>query len=109
MGIIANIYRSDMGDCSNLGLSSNCTEVTVVNVKGPFEPSKDRPAVELVKGYVEGSCLVRPVSLRGEHSFMGGTFISTSDSRFSTKVREITGGEFASSYGAVPFHDRVEL
>ena len=67
MGIIANIYRSNMGDCSNLGLSSNCTEVTVVNVKGPFEPSKDRPAVELVKGYVEGSCLVRPVSLRGEH------------------------------------------
>ena len=108
MGMIANIYRADGRDSSAGGMSSRFTEVTVVNVDGPFEPTVGRPAVELVKGYVRGTCFVRPVYLGVEGAprpMMGGTFISTSDSRFGRKVREITGGDMA---GAVPFHDRVE-
>ena len=105
MGMIADIFRSDMSDCSNNGISSNFTSVTIVNVEGPFEPTVGRPAVELVKGYVEGTCFVRPVYLGTERPMMGGTYVATSDSRFHRAVREITGGDFS---GAVPFHDRVE-
>lgn len=106
MGMIASIYRNDsFSDSSNRGMSSNFTEVTVVNVEGPFEPTVGRPAVELVEGYVKGTCFVRPVYLGTERPMMGGTYIATSDSRFHRAVREITGGEFS---GAVPFHDRVE-
>mgnify|MGYP000014324711 FL=1 len=107
MGMIAEIFRNDMfKDCSNGGVSSNFTSVTVVNVEGPFEPTVGRPAVELVEGYVKGTCFVRPVYLGTERPMMGGTYVATSDSRFRQKVREITGGEFS---GAVPFHDRIEF
>ena len=106
MGMIASIYRNDsFSDSSNNGMSSRFTNVTVVNVEGPYEPTVGRPAVELVKGYVEGTRFIRPTYLSTERPMMGGTYISTSDSRFHRKVREITGGEFS---GAVPFHDRVE-
>ena len=106
MGMIASIYRNDsFSDSSNNGMSSRFTNVTVVNVEGPYEPTVGRPAVELVKGYVEGTCFIRPTYLGTERPMMGGTYVSTSDSRFHRKVREITGGEFS---GAVPFHDRVE-
>jgi len=105
MGMIAEIFRSDMSDCSNGGMSSQYTAVTVVNVDGPFEPTVGRPAVEIVKGYLEGTCHIRPVYLAEDRPMMGGTYIATSDSRFNEKVREITGGRHA---GAVPFHDRSE-
>jgi hypothetical protein len=106
MGIIANIYRADNRDSSAGGMSSRFTEVTIVNVEGPFEPTVGRPAVELVDGYARGTCFVRPTYLCEERPMMGGTFVATSDSRFRNKVREITGAEFS---GAVPFQDRVEF
>jgi hypothetical protein len=38
-------------------------------------------------------------------SMFGGTYIATSDGRFSDKCKEITGQRH---YGAVAFHDRYE-
>ena len=107
MGLRANIYRSDLGDCSNNGISSRAQNVTILNCDGPFEPTFDAPAVVLERGVFDGTVVARPY-YEGDSKpwFMaGGTFIGTSDARFSRKVEEIIGGRF---YGAVPFHDRVE-
>jgi hypothetical protein len=49
MGIVARIYDSPLGNCSNNGVSAKYTEVCVVNVEGPFEPTEDTPAVRLIK------------------------------------------------------------
>jgi len=114
MGMIAEIFRNDMfKDCSNGGMSSNFTSVTVVNVDGPFEPTVGRPAVFIKEGTFKGTikCVPAVKSLSGEYEedtrwfMMGGTYIATSDSRFSAKCKELVGQSF---YGAVPFHDRYE-
>jgi hypothetical protein len=114
MGIIAEIFRNDMfKGCSNNGMSAHYTSVTVVNVDGPFSPTEDRPAVMLVKGAFEGTIKVVPaIHMRDgtyqedrRWSMMGGTYIATSDGRFSDKCKEITGQRH---YGAVAFHDRFE-
>lgn len=47
MGLTAGIYKNG-ADCSNYGISSYASSVTIVNVEGPFDPSGDRPAVMLV-------------------------------------------------------------
>lgn len=114
MGMIAEIFRNDMfKDCSNGGISSNFTSVTIVNVEGPFEPTVGRPAVFIKEGAFKGTikCVPAVKSLSGGYEedtqgfSMGGTYVATSDSRFSKKCRELVGQSF---YGAVPFHDRYE-
>lgn len=105
MGIIANIFRTDGQDCSNGGLSAHHSQVCVVNAPGPFEPSKDVPAVYLRRGAM-GSVNAAPVDTSEGGSYsMGGCFIHSSDSRFRRTVEEILGTNF---YGAVALHDRLE-
>ena len=113
MGMIASVFRSSIGDCSMNGISSNFNDVTVVNVGGPFSPTEDRPAVMLVQGAFEGTIKVVPAvqmtngtyQADGRWLMMGGTYIATSDGRFSEKCKEITEQRH---YGAVAFHDRCE-
>tara|TARA_B110000879_G_C10861770_1_gene389488 strand:+ start:68 stop:412 length:345 start_codon:yes stop_codon:yes gene_type:complete len=113
MGMIASVFRSSIGDCSMNGISSNFNDVTVVNVDGPFTPTEDRPAVMLLQGAFEGTIKVVPaIHMRDDTyqedrrwSMFGGTYIATSDSRFSEKCKQITGQRY---YGAVAFHDRFE-
>jgi hypothetical protein len=112
MGLIANIYRWSLPDCSNGGLSSRVNEVTLVNVEGPFEPSEDRPAALLLNGHLRGTVRIVPAIEvapgRYEpdgHPAMGGAYVSTSDSRFTEAVEKLTGAPF---YGAVALHDRYE-
>lgn len=118
MGITASIYRAEFYDGrTELNEMRDVEEVTVVNADGPFEPEADAPAVLLRKGHggrtvravpavkesgvwVEATVAERPIG-----PMAGGTYIATSDSRFSELVREITGGDF---YGAVALHDRYE-
>lgn len=119
MGLIAEIYKSDLGDCSNDGLSGSHTQVTIVNVDGPFKPTPERPAVMLVQGNVAGTVKVVPAALAtadGEYlplvrdgdktvgPMMGGCYVS-GDSRFTEAVERLLGHRF---YGAVPLHDRFE-
>tara|TARA_R110000824_G_scaffold167884_1_gene344954 strand:- start:50 stop:430 length:381 start_codon:yes stop_codon:yes gene_type:complete len=117
MGLHANIYRSHYSDASNGGISSEHEQVTVVNCDGPFEPCDKYPPVMLVKGHHEFSIKIVPVDqkhLENTGEFIptkswymfGGTFVSTSDSRFSDKVSEIIGQRVYSQ--CVPFHDRTE-
>ncbi len=106
MGIIANIYRSDrLGDCSNGGISERVSAVTVIDIPGPFEPTPQCPAVRLIRRKLGGrehiyAEPVEPVA-EGHIGYMsGGTFIHSSDSRFSEAVG--AGGM------PVSLHDRTE-
>jgi hypothetical protein len=115
MGLIANIFKTTY-DCSNGGVSSECSEVTIVNIEGPFEPTEDRPAVLLVENAGGTVKIVPAVEVEDANeyhgkwapklgSMMGGTYVATSDSRFTNAVERLLGSRF---YGAVPFHDRYE-
>ncbi len=107
MGLIANVYRWSLGDCSLGGVSSKHNEVTIINAKGPFEPDADRPAVELMTRNINGVLYIRavPVKDKNEWHMHGGTFIYTSDSRFDQAVEQLTKRPHD---GPVAFHDRVE-
>ena len=104
MGMIAYVYDSPLGNCSNKGLSAFHKRVTVINVEGPFEPSDDAPAVQLVKRKY-GNIVAVPVGLEGKWTMFGGAYIVTSDSRFNEAVEELSGYEFGFP---VALHDRVE-
>jgi hypothetical protein len=105
MGLNAYIFKSNLGECSNSGVSARYDQVCIVNIEGPFEPDDNHPAVELVADRVEGIARIVPVELVGRWAMMGGCYIATSDSRFSQAVEKLIGNKF---YGAVPLHDRVE-
>lgn len=116
MGIIVSVYRQapynqsilDSLDTTNGGESSYHRGFTVTNCEGPFEPSAEYPAAELVMAApIHGRKILRliPESVKGEWTMFGGNYASTSDSRFSKKCEELLGVNF---YGAVAIHDRVE-
>ena len=111
MGLILTVYRNAEGyDCTNGGVTSKFNKVCVTNVEGPFDPSPDAPAVELVgKSFSFGKSVnLVPVDLLEKKSWtmFGGNYATTSDSRFSKAVEKMLGVPFWS--GAVPVHDRVE-
>jgi hypothetical protein len=110
MGLIAEIFRSDSQDCSNNGISSRCTRVVIVNVPGPFEQSDEMPAVLMVEGNLRNTVKIIPCDPETTetfgHSMMGGTYVGTSDSRFSEAYAKITGEPFGCSIA--PLHDRFE-
>tara|TARA_R100001594_G_scaffold97709_1_gene132086 strand:+ start:1860 stop:2231 length:372 start_codon:yes stop_codon:yes gene_type:complete len=113
MGLIVSILKDGMGDYSNGGVSGRANQLTLINVDGPFEPSVHAPAAMLVKGNLGGAkvipCVDDPTNMFGDMSnqigpMMGGTFVTTSDSRFSNKLEKMG----VSSGVAIPFHDRYE-
>lgn len=104
MGLIAQIYDSPLGNCSNDGLSAKHKKVCVTNVDGPFEPTPDAPAVRLVKGRA-GNLVCQPVDLENTWAMFGGAFVYTSDSRFGDAVRELSGYNHGFP---IALHDRVE-
>lgn len=118
MGLIAHIYKTaGLGDCSNGGLSGKVDEVTIVNADGPFEPTLERPAVMIVPGYVRGTVHAVPaIENQGmfdtpwlparEHWMHGGTFIGSSDARFSECIFAILHTPHDGS--PIAFHDRTE-
>lgn len=103
MGLRLDIFTSRHGSCSNGGVSSRCTTVTLVEfagkpVRGPDEPSDESPAVRVVKRFVYGTeyLYAVPVELE-DHTTAGGTFVWSTDSRF----REL-------NEAPISFHDRTE-
>ena len=113
MGLILNVYRSaeeptsmfSGSDCTNGGISSNHHRLTVVNVEGPFEPSDDAPAVELVIGPHDTARLM-VIGKESEDRWVmfGGNYAGTSDSRFSEALRKLNGDKC----GIVKIFDRYE-
>jgi len=108
MGLLVEVFRWSLGDCTNGGVSSKHNKLCLINVDGPFEPSDDAPAARIIcHPTVKEHCYIVPETLlRGGPAFMaGGNFAYTSDSRFHEAVYRLTGtkGSFA-----VSIHDRVE-
>lgn len=103
-GLHADIFRWSLGDCSAGGLSGRCKGVTVIGIPGGeiFEPSADAPAVRLVKRTVFGREYVHaePIDPPKGCRMSGGTFVYTSDARFSAA----TGTMYP-----VGLHDRDEM
>ena len=99
MGLRVDIYRNTYQ--SQLNAFAGVVEITVVNVPGPFEPTRTAPAARLIPGHGPGQVIVvpaeQPAGMVGP--MFGGAFAYTSDSRWF---------EAAKMYGAVPVHDRFE-
>jgi hypothetical protein len=102
MGLLISIYRSDYD--STMNVFHGKRQLVLVNVSGPFEPSEDAPAAKLVQGYRNTAIIVPADEYADGVQMSGGTFGSTSDSRFSEAVKALTG----SSHFAVAIHDRRE-
>lgn len=106
MGMLLSVYRAGRGDCTNGGASSRADFLCVVNVEGPYEPSAEYPAFELIRRgsmpvlvpYNGSSVLSSRAGCVGP--MFGGNYAASSDSRF----REAT----APYYGALPIFDRYE-
>jgi hypothetical protein len=103
MGLLISIYRD--GYDSSLNVFQGKTKLILVNVSGPFEPTADAPAAMLITGHANKSAIIVPADeYTGGAQMFGGTFGSTSDSRFSEAVKALTG----TSHFAVAIHDRRE-
>lgn len=107
-GLTASIFEDKrIGNCSNGGISSRCSMVTVVGLGEDSEireATDDAPAVKLVRRIIGGKLCVHaepvdPVPEGHAGWMMGGSYISTSDGRFADAI---------GFYGAVALHDRSE-
>ena len=97
MGMLVSIYRSDYD--SDLNVFKGKEYVVVTNCDGPFKPNEAMPAARLeLYGNGKGYYLVPDDDGFDGVQMYGGTFASTSDSRWSEKV----------GYGAIAIHDRRE-
>lgn len=113
MGLIAEVYRSNLGDCTNGGIS-RAAQLTIMNIEGPFEARADAPAAMLVQGLSHDTVRIVPAAFKAfenrwipdpRWTMMGGNYAATSDSRFFQAIEAILGHRF---YGAVAIHDRIE-
>lgn len=115
MGLIINVFRNPLGDCTNNGVSARHQELVVVNVSGPFDPlhnHEDAVILERTAGGHAGCAALYPAVFAGSRWvkapgwwMMGGNFGHTSDSRFTRVIEDLIGQPF---YGAVAIHDRRE-
>lgn len=120
MGLNVYVYRWKLGDCTNGGISQMASQLCIVNIDGPSDPSDKVPAVILTTNGL-GNPILRPATQRireenGNEIFdyvedesrwymMGGNYAASSDSRFGEAVRKFAPG----FYGALPIHDRAEF
>lgn len=101
-----HVYRDNIGDCTNGGISSKYNELLVICDDGYIDIDENNPpenAVKLVKRKLFGKTLfhLEPIAApKGVGWMFGGNYAATSDGRFS----EMLGG----MYGAVAIHDRQE-
>ncbi len=102
MGLIVSIYRAEYDSTMNVFYGKK--QVTLINVEGPFEPTAEAPAAELVRGYGKTAIIIPADNFTDGFQMMGGTYGATSDSRFSRAVEALTGV----SHFAVAIHDRRE-
>lgn len=116
MGLVVEVYRNNLSDCTNGGIS-RAAQLTLVNVKGPFEARASAPAAMLVYGLGRNSTQTVRIIPAAFEAFknrwkedprwwmMGGNYAASSDSRFVDAVESLLGHYF---YGAVAIHDRCE-
>ena len=101
-GLPAEVFRSDLGDCTNGGISSERRELYIIGCEtSPFFPADLRQCVQLESRDIMGECYVsaKPLVYRKRWYMAGGNFLYTSDSRY----KELTGISYP-----VSIHDRYE-
>ena len=98
-GLLVWIYRSDLDDCSNDGISSRCTKaiLTGPGVSGAHYVQEDTPEVRLeqtrCKTGLKAVPAFKPDGVNGPMA--GGCFIYSSDDRFPSRA-------------PIALHDRFE-
>lgn len=112
-GLRCDIYRGTYRSINQL--LTDFKQVTLVGTDidavggAVFEPTPDAPAVRLnVRSFASGTIVNaepvdQPDAMCGPMA--GGSYIATSDSRFSQVIELHTGARF---YGAIPLHDYFE-
>ena len=99
--------------CSNGGVSSRHKSVDLYRddvLISDIDPDLLDRAVEIVARNIGGSTIfhvepVQPVNSNSVGWMAGGSYVTTSDSRFSQEAQRVGGQRF---YGAMAFHDRQE-
>ncbi len=108
MGLHIYIYKDNLGDCTNNGISSKKIKgLTITNIDAPFEPCEDYPPVKLILQKFSHGNSVKIIAEKdiNKNTMFGGNFGATSDSRFNEAIEKMLGYNF---YGAIPIHDRIE-
>jgi len=104
-----SVFRSNLGDCSNGGVTGRYDQLYLACEKGPFDvPDNDERLMRIVvKRYGFGDHahiepVNRPEGMIGPMA--GGCYAGSCDSRFANAVEEAIGVRF----GVLPVHDRFE-
>ena len=100
-GLSCEVYRNDLGDCTNGGISSTHKSLIIDKTDGPFEGDAANSVKIEVKNFngYEYKYVVpvnQPEGMCGP--MFGGNFIYSSDSRFA-KISKYP----------LPIHDRFEI
>lgn len=113
MGLIISLYHGDY--TSSKDVLHGYSRVTVVNADGPWEPTKDAPAV-VIEANAVGNPVIKPVfdwfveqglltkEQTGWHLTASDIYAGTSDSRFGRALQRYT----ANTYIGVPVHSRLD-
>lgn len=100
MGLLVSVYRSTYD--SDMNVFYGKKHITVMNIDGPFQPKDDAPGAYLQKRSTGGFYIVPADDYESGVDGVqmnGGTFASTSDSRWT---------EHTEGVQAVPIFDRRE-
>ena len=100
--LTAVVFRSNLGDCTNGGISSTRNTLYILSeIKGPSEPEDIRECVYIEWRNVCGEEYIdcKPAYCSRRWYMAGGNFLYTSDSRF----REVTESKYP-----ISIHDRYE-
>ena len=100
-GISGYVFRSNLGDCTNKGISSDHDRLYIVSDDGWSVLTDIRECVTVERRIIEHSeyVNVRPVYKADRWYMSGGNFLFSSDARF----KEVTGVDYP-----VAIHDRYE-
>jgi hypothetical protein len=109
MGALVTIYRP-AGREPGTDLSDLVDRLTIVNVEGPFEPSPEAPAAELIAHhYYSDLPIIVPIGpdRPGMRGPMGGSNYADGYGGFKNAVEKITRNKRHSQL--IRIHDRFEM
>lgn len=97
----ASVFRCELGDCTNRGISSKAKRLYILGVEGPFYPEDLRTCVTIQCHEVLDTQYInaKPAYLPRYWYMAGGNFLYTSDSRYS---------QYTGMIYPIAIHDRYE-